>query len=1328
MPVTYLELENFKSYGGIQKIGPFRNFSCIIGPNGSGKSNCMDALSFVLGVQSRDLRSTQMKDLIFRPPNQRRKASQLTASAAIYYQDELTGTTTKFQRTINSRGSGDYRINDKSCPYKEYERQLAEIGVLVKARNFLVFQGDVENLARKSPTEFVELLEQISQSADLKEPYEQALKAKEEAEAAALFSYNQQKGMKGERRMLKEQKEEADRFRDLLEQKQTLQTDFYLWQLYQLEIHRQQCDEKLQSLKDQLEGQLEQEKANTQVLNEAKKKAAAARRATQVAEKERIDMAAEVDKLEPNMIQVQEEIKVFTEKQNQDKAQLFKKKEQAEKHDSIVQELKDQIAAAETDLETLQADYEEAKRDAAPEVALTQEQEEEYQRVKEAAAAASVEPRRHLATLQKKLESARARAAEASSQLEEVQRRSAEVNREVRELTDRSEKISQSMDKTNADRQEAERQLRDATSEAQAADKRREELDTQIEELNSKLRDARDDHRKNRDEERLLQAIANLKRHFPGVLGRLVDLCRPTQRRYNLAVTVAAGKDMDAIVVDTKNTGIECIRYLREQRVGTATFLPLDSLQVPSMESSERIRARIADDSRFRLAADVITCDENIKTAVLYAVGNTVVADSLDAARHLCFQGRRGSSEAPIKAVTLEGAVISKAGTMTGGVTREDSNRADRWDEQVVRSLRDKKEKLENERADLDRDTASGRQSMGGRSTRIDELRNNYNSLTNRAEYAKSDIDFTRRALKEKKTLLHSVQRILPERQKHLDQAEKDVVSLDAQVKEAIEKVKEAEDMHLAPFREATGLKDLQAYERATRESREEYNRKKRVFTEHKTHLQQRLDFEVNRDLKLPIEKLEKRLKGHSTKLKEAEKQSKEIQKKLKAARKRLDAADVAVKEALENETSLEDEVKSLQKDFKEAQAERSTLSKAVASEENTMEQLRGKLHETLQKARVEEVELPMVDEDDQGNRRTRSGRHIALTDEAEAESEPQSTQPTQNSMQMTQWSHDSNPKVVADRDEAARVDFSSMRSDLKEALSEREERKVRKEFEDQRTKIEAEIENMAPNMKAHEAFSAITQKLKDSGVDFDKTKEAARKAVAEFQRIKSERSKKFLDAFNHIDESLKTIYRDMTKSSKHPLGGNAYLSLDDSEEPYKGGMKFNAMPPMKRFRDMEQLSGGEKTVAALALLFAIHSYQPAPFFVMDEVDAALDNGMYQLRGDRSLKWIGVLTLSFLSVNLLKVCNYIRQRSKSDCQCIVISLKDMFYERSDSLVGICKDVPTNSSKTLTLDLTQFDNQSKKSEKKRGRQTVSEGGSGNKRRAIEDSPTPTVATQ
>lgn len=139
---------------------------------------------------------------------------------------------------------------------------------------------------------------------------------------------------------------------------------------------------------------------------------------------------------------------------------------------------------------------------------------------------------------------------------------------------------------------------------------------------------------------------------------------------------------------------------------------------------------------------------------------------------------------------------------------------------------------------------------------------------------------------------------------------------------------------------------------------------------------------------------------------------------------------------------------------------------------------------------------------------------------------------------------------------------------------------------------------------QATEAFDSVTEKLKESNTNYEKAKETAGKAAKNFQRIKSLRTKRFNLAFNHIDEALKTIYTDMTKSSKHPLGGNAYLSLEDTDEPYKGGLKFNAMPPMKRFRDMEQLSGGEKTVAALSLLFAIHSFHPAPFFVMDEVIA----------------------------------------------------------------------------------------------------------------------------
>ena len=155
------------------------------------------------------------------------------------------------------------------------------------------------------------------------------------------------------------------------------------------------------------------------------------------------------------------------------------------------------------------------------------------------------------------------------------------------------------------------------------------------------------------------------------------------------------------------------------------------------------------------------------------------------------------------------------------------------------------------------------------------------------------------------------------------------------------------------------------------------------------------------------------------------------------------------------------------------------------------------------------------------------------------------------------------------------------------------------------------------------------------------------------------------MSMFKHVEECIDAVYKDLTKSSVHANGGSAYLTLENTEEPYLGGIKFSAMPPTKRFRELELLSGGEKTVAALALLFAIHSFHPSPFFVMDEVDAALDN-----------------------LNVQKISNYMRRRS-DEIQFLVISLKESLYSKADSLVGVYRETAEDCSHTLTLSLKDY---------------------------------------
>jgi len=257
----------------------------------------------------------------------------------------------------------------------------------------------------------------------------------------------------------------------------------------------------------------------------------------------------------------------------------------------------------------------------------------------------------------------------------------------------------------------------------------------------------------------------------------------------------------------------------------------------------------------------------------------------------------------------------------------------------------------------------------------------------------------------------------------------------------------------------------------------------------------------------------------------------------------------------------------------------------------------------------------------------------------------------------------DSTQRLRRVPDYGIEVDFEILSANERENPS----GEVLGEFDASITKLNAEIERMTPNMKAMDRLDDVEVKLTETEKEAEKARKDSKNARDTFNDVKQRRTELFNKAYNHISERIDQVYKDLTKGKAAPMGGVAYLSLEDNEEPYAGGIKYHAMPPMKRFRDMEQLSGGEKTVAALALLFAIHSYQPSPFFVLDEVDAALDN-----------------------TNVAKVANYIRAHASETFQFIIISLKGSLYERGNSLVGIYRDQDMNSSRTLTLDLTQYD--------------------------------------
>mmetsp|Transcript_3027 Transcript_3027/g.4618 ORF Transcript_3027/g.4618 Transcript_3027/m.4618 type:complete len:1350 (+) Transcript_3027:171-4220(+) len=1252
-----LELENFKSYLGVQIIGPFDDFTAVIGPNGAGKSNLMDAISFVLGVQSRHLRSSHLKELIYRrdvnSPPERRASVKLVYEAS---GGELSGTEEGdeiiFSRTVSASGVSTYRLNGGEVTFQDYEEVLQKIGVLVKARNFLVFQGDVESVASKSPLELSKLIEQICGSDQLQREYEELKQRKETAEENAIFSMQKRKMYVTQRREVKAQKDEAEHFQQQCDALDELQTELVLWQILRLTSEMEVCQEnRAEAAKEGDEAAAAESEIERDMVD---KKRSLGRLSKQVAasEKECATKEKLLSALAPKLSVAREKLrKLEKRKTDQEKAKGKLEADLAAQEESL-EGLRDDIALLEDAEEGLEKQLQDESKTGG--LHMGGKELEEYSALREAASARTAKERSESLLLEQEVSSMRARIEELSSQESFARGEREAADGMMSEYRDRLEKLTASLSEGKEDKLALEREKDELLRLTAECEEKGRLLDNQYAEVCGTLQDAGDARRATRQEERLAEALETMQSIFPGVHGRLVDLCRPVQRKYAQAVSVAGGKHMDAIVVDTRQTAADCIRYLKDQRIGRCSFLPLDNIS--TQDVPDRLRAL---GGRFRVCADLIDTDSDIfRPAVLYAVGSTVVCDSLEEARELCFtRGER------VKVVTLTGHVISKAGTMTGGaLVREGGNR---WEEKEIERLRKKKVELEEE-------IGANKRRIPGRQRAI-ELETRLRTLQTRINLCDADS----KVCEEKLAQLVQQEEI---RNKHCtalrkerQSVEKECEKKQARLKSLQEEVRVVESEIFGPFSRRMGVENIRDFEETRLRHHKELIARKSEVAEQRASLRAQMEYELKRDFKGALSNHCRRLEGTVREISDVEEEMKRLTVQSEELRVQCEGLVAKREELKKGKKEIETELKTLQSRRNALASEKESALKRVAAQEIAIERLRSQLHETLQKAEVEEIALPAVEGhgEDSELRWRGSTTHSRSSGDSSSNSggrrRSRRVESQQQESDITPSAHfdeSDNPVVARDAERVSTVDLSAIR-----ALPGAHRRDIQMEREGalrrQIQELQEEIESMQPNMHAMERYDGVVEKLKDCNADLDHVRDEAKEITARFDEVRETRQRLFQACFDHVSEALAVIYKDLTRSSKHPLGGNAYLTLDNTEEPFSGGIRYTAMPPSKRFRDMDQLSGGEKTVAALALLFSIHSFRQAPFFVLDEVDAALDN-----------------------VNVQKVCNYIRQRSKH-FQCVVISLKDMFFEHADRLVGVCKDIESVSSRVLTLNLNHY---------------------------------------
>ncbi|THU82274.1 condensin complex subunit SMC1 [Dendrothele bispora CBS 962.96] len=1241
MPLTRIELSDFKSYRGHQTIGPFKNFTSIIGPNGAGKSNLMDAISFVLGVKSAQLRSSQLKDLVYRGRRLAREdieepsmtmddddeeegEGEGTAKKAwvlAVYEDEEKKEW-KFQRTISVTGASEYKLNNRVVTYSAYNAALVQHNILVKAKNFLVFQGDVEAVASQSPKELSRLIEQISGSLELAAEYEKAKEEQDKATENATFNFTKRRGIAGEIKQYKEQKGEAERFEMLAQERNERILHRHLFKLYHIEESIENNTNEIRAQNKTLEGLRGEQRTHDEVLEEARAEQAKARTSVIQMEKKIKKAEKALDNKKPELVAADAQIAHSTRKINN----AQKNREEILKTEQEVQvRVNNLLSELDTVKKAADAAQEEQRRQSQHNLALSEESLEEYRRLKVSANLLAIDERQSLEALTREektagralnvlLEKQRNLEEKRDSRIEDVKTQTAkkaELEGTIAGLQTELTKAKQELENQQSERAKI------STLETQANEK--------LQNVYHQLLQANVDKNESEKERRLKETLSNLQRVFPGVRGRVIDLCKPAQRKYETAVSVVLGRNIDAVVVDEEKTAIDCIEYMRNQRAGHATFIPLDTIQVKPVNDKFRSFAKGA-----RLAVDVIQYEPAVERAMQHACGNALVCDTMEVAKYVCYE--KGQE---VKAVTLEGTIIHKSGLITGGRSTHGGEK--KWDEKAVEGLQRQRDLLLGQLRDLSKQKPRGKTD--------ENLVSEISRLESTITVAKDDLNSCKLRLSGLQEELKHTERDIKKNTPELKKAQRTHDNLQQKIATLTDTINAAEDEVFASFCRTINISNIRVYEeRQLKLAQEESVVRLRYENQiaRLTH-QSEYESEALKSARDRLTQLETLLEKEEANLVNLKSQKETIEEELATAEEAISGLKeelTGLQHGLEEKTSQVDQAK--RKALKASRLLEQAL-KEISTRNDEIEKLALERSAIYRRCRLEEISLPLL---------RGSLKNVPMEENLRDEVAMTVDEPEDGTQ---------HPKHV--QDYGIEVDFSLVDDDEREDGSS----EALAELDAEVAKLSAEIERMAPNMKAMERLDDVEAKLAETEKETEKARKDSKKARETFQDVQQRRTAMFMKAYTHISDCIDKVYKDLTKGKAAPMGGVAYLSLDDAEEPYNGGIKYHAMPPMKRFRDMEQLSGGEKTVAALALLFAIHSYQPAPFFVLDEVDAALDN-----------------------TNVAKVANYIRSQASDSFQFIVISLKGSLYERGHSLVGIFRDQDVNSSRTLTLDLTQYD--------------------------------------
>ncbi len=1164
MYLKSIEVQGFKSFANKITFQFHNGITGIVGPNGSGKSNVADAVRWVLGEQRvKQLRGASMQDVIFSGTENRKPLSYAYVAITLDNADHqlaIDFDEVTVARRIYRSGESEYLINGSPCRLKDVNELFYDTGI-GKEGYSIIGQGQIDKILSGKPEERRELFDEAAGIVKFKRR-KAAAQTKLENEKQNLVRVNDiLSELEKQIGPLERQAEVAKVYLRKKEELKTLDVNVFLLENNRLREQLKQVEEKY-SLAS---GELSETGEKYEGIKE---------------EYERIQ--AEIESLEAAIEQARNTVTDTGLMRGKLEGEMNVLKEQINSAKGSETHLSNRRTALEEEIASKEKD----KEGILNEKSATDSQVQEIVATAEAEKAKLDEIQTKIAELNNAIEAGKntiigelnqratikSKMGRFDTMMEQVNIRKAELNsRLLRAKSDEAAR-EENLKKLEAEFEAVTEELRKMTEQEAATELELGDIREALAKKDSKLRETQSAYHMEKSK---LEALSNLTERYegyggsvkkvmeqkeknPGIIGVVADIIK-VEKKYETAIETALGGNIQNIVTDDEETAKKMIRFLKENKLGRATFLPLTSITNPQEFKNPE---SLSEKGVIGMADELVNIDNKYRNVAKAMLGRIVVVDNVDNAVKIARKYDYG-----IRMVTLEGELLVPGGAISGGAFKNNSNLLGRRRE--IDELEKSVKKLLAVIDEVNRD--------------IDETKSKRNKMRMELEALKTDI--------QKKSIEQNTARLnISQARERMEEEGETKASLKLEEQEIEGKIFEIKNEKESTQRE---LADSEALEKSTQEQIVQF--------QNELEEQRKQETEASALVSEWEMKVEKMRQTQGFKQANVDRIDEEI------GRSRAELAEIM--DALEeNRRTVEQKKQNIEE-----------IEKTIAASYDAQNESEGKLKESM----TRREELSAKQKNFFQSREEMSEKMAALDKEV-YRLNAQKEKLEENLETQINYMWDEYEITLSDaaaiRDESM-TDLSSMKREI--------------------SSLKDQIKKLGDvNVNAIEDYKNLMERYTFMKNQHDDLVEAEKTLEGIIQELDTAMRKQFAEKFAEINREFDKVFKELFG------GGKGTLELMEDEDILEAGIRIIAQPPGKKLQNMMQLSGGEKALTAISLLFAIQNLKPSPFCLLDEIEAALDDS-----------------------NVGRFAKYLHKLTKNT-QFIVITHRRGTMEQVDRLYGI----------------------------------------------------------